>query len=333
MAIDAKIEESFTKIARIITIEASAKLSSLLNKKIQITFSRFFESSIQANKFESNPEKNFLYAVNIEDPRLGPIYLLTNKDQMIPVIELLQDKEYDKAQEEIPNNLLMLFSDAVQTTIVAICKRFNNLSKEIKLKLGDKELIKLDPQTPETLKVLPDTSDPVGLGFKINLNGIEYPVHFEVNSILIEHLVKSLKNLLDNLNIAELEQEIYKGYGVKLEINSGSMIDASGDSDSSSSKIDQKRNLGILRDINMELIIELGRAEMSMKDVLRLTRGSAIELDRQCSDPVDIYVHNQLVARGEVLAIDENFGIKITHILGNLNLAKQLGNSNCAIKS
>jgi flagellar motor switch protein FliN len=333
MAIDAKIEESFTKIAKIIAIEASAKLSSLLNKKIQINFSRFFESTIQADKFEYDPEKNYLYSVNIEEPRLGPIYLLTNQNQMIPILELLQDKEYDKSQEDIPSNLQMLFSDAVQTTIVAICKRFSNLNKDVKLKLGDKEILKMNPQEIETQKVLPDTSEPIGLGFKINHNNIEHPVHLEVNGALVEHLVKNLKNIVESLNISEFEEEIYKGYGVKLEISSGSMIDASGDSDSSSSKIDQKRNLGILRDINMELIIELGRAEMSMKDVLRLTRGSAIELDRQCSDPVDIFVHNQLVARGEVLAIDENFGIKITHILGNLNLAKQLGNSNSATKS
>jgi flagellar motor switch protein FliN len=332
MAIDAKIEESFTKIAKIISIEASAKLSSLLNKKVLFGFSRFFESSIQGDKFEYNPEKNFLYTVKIEEPSLGPIYLLTNREQMIPVIELLQDKEFDKSEEEIPNNLQMLFSDAVQTTVVAISKRISGLSKEIKLKLGDKDFYKLNETDKETLKVLPETQEPIGLGFKINFGDIEHPVHVEVNSSFVEFMVKNLKPIIENMNLSEFEQEVYKGYGVKLEIGSGSLIDASSDGDPSLTKIDQKRNLGILRDINMELIIELGRAEMSMKDVLRLTRGSAIELDRQCSDPVDIYVHNQLVARGEVLAIDENFGIKITHILGNLNLAKQLSSGNLSTK-
>ena len=324
MPLDIKTEESFSKIARIMAIESSAKLSALLNKRIHLSFSRFFESSIQIDKFSYNPEKNFLYTVNIEDPSLGSIYLLTNPEQMIPIIELLQDKEYNESQDDIPVNLQMLFSDAIQTAIVAISKRFSSILKDLKFKFGDKDFYKLDPDSADTLKVQIDTSEPIGLGFKLSLGEKEFPVHFEVNCALIEYLVKNLKTPLESININELEQEIYKGYGVKLEISSGTLVDASGNNDLSTSNIDQKRNLGILRDINMELIIELGRAEMSMKDVLRLTRGSAIELDRQCSDPVDIYVHNQLVARGEVLAIDENFGIKITHILGNLNLAKKL---------
>jgi flagellar motor switch protein FliN len=333
MPIDAQKEEIFRKIAKLISIETSAKLSALLNKKAIISFLTMSESLIKGDKIESNKEKSFLYSVNIDEPELGPIYLFTDETQMIPMIELLQFKEYDKSQEEIPNNLQMIFSDCVQTTIVSLSKRLANISKEIKIKISEKKFLKLNPAEPDTLKALPGTSEPIGMEFKLNIEANEYIVQLTVNKALIDFLITNLDTIWETLNITEIEEEIYREYGVKLEIGSGSLIDASHDGDSSLTKIDQKRNLGILRDINMELIIELGRAEMSMKDVLRLTRGSAIELDRQCSEPVDIYVHNQLVARGEVLAIDENFGIKITHILGNLNLAKKLGTKELSMKS
>lgn len=332
MPIDAKTEEEFQKIAKLITIETSAKLSALLNKKTSIQFSKFIESSIKSEKIELKEEKSFLYSVNVEEPDLGPLYLITNEAQMIPVIELLQFKEYDKSQEEIPNNLQMIFSDCIQTAMMSLVKRLNNISKDLKLKIGDKKFTKLSSQEPESLKAIAGTKSPIGLEFNINIDTNNYIYELNLNQALIEYLNTNLITVIDGLDINELEEEIYKDYGVKLEIGSGALVDASHDGDSSLTKIDQKRNLGILRDINMELIVELGRAEMSMKDVLRLTRGSAIELDRQCSDPVDIYVHNQLVARGEVLAIDENFGIKITHILGNLNLAKQLSSGKLATK-
>ena len=71
--------------------------------------------------------------------------------------------------------------------------------------------------------------------------------------------------------------------------------------------------------------MELGRSEMQFGQLLCLTKGSAIELDKQCHDPVDLYAHNQLIARGEVVAIDDCFGLKITEVLGDLQLAKKLG--------
>jgi len=332
MPIDAKNEEEFKKIARLITIETSAKFSALINKKILVEFSQFCESFVKADKIEAKNEKSFLYSVNVEEPDLGPLYIITDETQMIPVIELLQFKEYDKSQEEIPNNLQMIVSDCIQTAMMALTKRLNSISKDLKLKIGEKKFTKLNPAEPESLKTLAGTSSPVGLEFKVIIDSLSYVFYLSMNQALVEYLNTNLASSFDDLDINEFEEEVYKDYGVKLEIGSGALVDASHDGDSSLTKIDQKRNLGILRDINMELIIELGRAEMSMKDVLRLTRGSAIELDRQCSDPVDIYVHNQLVARGEVLAIDENFGIKITHILGNLNLAKKLGTAKLTTK-
>ncbi len=76
----------------------------------------------------------------------------------------------------------------------------------------------------------------------------------------------------------------------------------------------QDRTLG---DIPIEVSVELGRTHMSLKDILDLREGSIVELDRLAGEPLDLKVSGQLVAQGEVIAIDDYYGIKITNILIN----------------
>jgi flagellar motor switch protein FliN/FliY len=60
---------------------------------------------------------------------------------------------------------------------------------------------------------------------------------------------------------------------------------------------------------------ELGKAKMNVRDILKLGTGSVVELDRLAGGPVDLLVNNKLVARGEVVAIDDNFGVRITELI------------------
>jgi len=75
------------------------------------------------------------------------------------------------------------------------------------------------------------------------------------------------------------------------------------------------RNLDLLMDIPLQISVELGRTKKTIKEILELSSGSVIELDKLAGEPVDIYVNHQLIARGEVVVIDENFGVRITTIL------------------
>ncbi|QDU72166.1 flagellar motor switch protein FliN [Mucisphaera calidilacus] len=74
----------------------------------------------------------------------------------------------------------------------------------------------------------------------------------------------------------------------------------------------------ILGDVELDCSIELGRTEMLVEDVLRLAEGSVVELDKLAGDPVDVYVNERLVARGEVLVLNDNFCIRISEIVANL---------------
>lgn len=74
-------------------------------------------------------------------------------------------------------------------------------------------------------------------------------------------------------------------------------------------------NLDLLLDVPLRVTVELGRAEMQIRDILSLSKGQVIELDKLAGEPVDVYVNEKLMAKGEVVVMDEHFGVKITHII------------------
>ena len=83
-------------------------------------------------------------------------------------------------------------------------------------------------------------------------------------------------------------------------------------------------NIGLILDVPLQVNVELGRTKKSIKDILDLTKGSIIELDKLAGEPVDIMVNGKYLAKGEVVVIDENFGVRITEIVSPLERAARL---------
>ena len=86
-----------------------------------------------------------------------------------------------------------------------------------------------------------------------------------------------------------------------------------------------QRNLDFLMDIPLEVSVELGRSKMLMADLLRLGQGSVVGLDKTAGEPVDILVNKKLMARGEVVVVNDKFGIRLTDIISPAERVKQLG--------
>ncbi len=79
---------------------------------------------------------------------------------------------------------------------------------------------------------------------------------------------------------------------------------------------DAPTNLQVLLDVPVKLSVELGSCQMPMREVLQLNVGSVVQLDKAADAPVDLFVNQKLVARGEVVVVEDRFGIKLTEILG-----------------
>jgi flagellar motor switch protein FliN len=74
-------------------------------------------------------------------------------------------------------------------------------------------------------------------------------------------------------------------------------------------------NLEMLMDVPLKISVELGRTRMSLRQTLELVQGSVIELDRLAGDPVDVFVNDRLLARGEVVVVDDKFAVRITELI------------------
>ena len=89
----------------------------------------------------------------------------------------------------------------------------------------------------------------------------------------------------------------------------------------------QNQNLNILLDVKLQLSVELGKTELPIKKVLELTKGSIVTLNKAAGEPVELYANGKLIAYGEVVVIEDNFGLRITHITDPVKRLNSLNNN------
>ena len=86
----------------------------------------------------------------------------------------------------------------------------------------------------------------------------------------------------------------------------------------------QRSNIDLILDVPLQISVELGRTQKKIQDILELNSGSIIELDKLAGEPVDILVNGKIIAKGEVVVIDDNFGVRITDIVSPSNRISNL---------
>jgi flagellar motor switch protein FliN/FliY len=88
---------------------------------------------------------------------------------------------------------------------------------------------------------------------------------------------------------------------------------------------DDNQNLDFLLDIPLKVTAELGKTNMIINNMLQLAQGSVVELDKTAGEPVDIFVNEKLLGKGEVIVVNEKFGIRITEIISQADRIKNIG--------
>jgi flagellar motor switch protein FliN len=77
------------------------------------------------------------------------------------------------------------------------------------------------------------------------------------------------------------------------------------------------KNLDVVLDVRVQVTVQLGSCELPMREIFELTPGSVLQLKQHAKDPVGLFVNGRLIAYGEVVVVEDNFGIKITELVGN----------------
>ena len=86
------------------------------------------------------------------------------------------------------------------------------------------------------------------------------------------------------------------------------------------------RDLDFILDIPLELSVELGKTKMLVNDLLQLAQGSIIELNKLAGEPLEVYINRKLIARGEVVVVNEKFGVRLTDVITPIDRVKSLAN-------
>ena len=87
---------------------------------------------------------------------------------------------------------------------------------------------------------------------------------------------------------------------------------------------DAEMNIDSILDVKLMLTLEVGRTRISVRELLSLTPGSVVELDRQAGEPLDLYVNGVLVARGEVVVVNDRFGLRLTEVVSASDRVRNL---------
>jgi flagellar motor switch protein FliN/FliY len=106
--------------------------------------------------------------------------------------------------------------------------------------------------------------------------------------------------------------------------NSADQIDAEKNAAAIAAAQQSDRNLNLILDIPLKVSVELGRTKMPVNELLKLTQGSVIELNKLAGEPMEVYVNDKLIARGEAVVVNEKFGVRLTDVISPAERVEQL---------
>ena len=321
---------------------AATTLSTLLNKRVLITTPRVswipFRQVIDECKvpkvvanvrFKKGPKGNNLLMVDVEDASI--------------IADLMMGGDGNSAKKELSEFEMSAVAEAMNQMI-------GSASTSMATMLG----MEIDILPPEVS--LWDTNEAKGfrdldsemyickIAFKLDVEGsIESEIMQLYTKETVEEIIKRMKgedeekspkavnnnsvtdhnnrNLSEN-TIGKIEhtESVKEEKMEKINIQKPSFEELN-------VSIDDKknpRNLDLILDVPLEFSVVLGKSKKTIKEVLSFGNGSVIELDKQADEPLEIYVNGKLIAQGEVVVINENFGIRITHILSKEQRLKEL---------
>lgn len=135
----------------------------------------------------------------------------------------------------------------------------------------------------------------------------------------------SLENLADQLaEEAAAMNDALSGKGNGGSGGGGGSGGSSSGSGSDSGNSSKDKNLQLILDIPLRVTVELGRTKMPVSELLNLTQGSVIELSKLAGEPMEVYVNEKLIARGEAVVVNEKFGVRLTDIISPTERIEQL---------
>lgn len=307
-AADGNVDKQlFNEAAKIIADNQAFSLSSITTKTVTITNIATTignSSNLQQMLSGKMVEGKVAYTGSIS----GNVYYFMGESEALTIASLMMGQKEEALNDMVAQVLKEAFSQMVGSSDSALTSRFGgNFSN-----------------SPVETSVLEDASTVNIAGSLAIVNGTvsiegefeNAPYVFAMELPLLQALIGNSKSAGNNPsnpgngNSNSQEFEPSNQLGIQhAEFNS--LMPAA--------DIQGTGNIGLLMDVTMNMTVELGRATMTIRDILGLGEGSIIELQKLAGEPVDLLVNGKLIAKGEVVVIDENFGVRVTDIINPMD--------------
>jgi len=317
MALEAEIQERLVSIIKELSPEAAKSLSMMLNQEVSLELEGASDSVLNGDAIAVT-EKSAIFSLPVNEQ--GPVSIVCSEKLAWIVSDLMMGNAGDYAEDqEFAAMKQTAFSESLNQAFTAAINLLQAANSDAELAHGEAVTKALNPEDAESLAKPEGANESTALNFKITIaDKADESFSLELNETLAQFLVQEFSAIVTVESESTVETQEAAADGVA-DVKFGD-IKANPQAEG-----EPEQNLDLLMDITMGLTVELGRSEMPLKDILKLTKGSVIELDRLSGEPVDLFVNNKLIARGEVVVIDDNFGLRITQLAGNVSLAQEMG--------
>ena len=334
---------------------AATTLSVLLGRKVSITTPTVSVSNLRTLK-EKYPIPFLVvevgYSIGIEG---NNVLCIQAKDAAI-IADLMMGNDGTNPDQELNELHMSAVSECMNQMMGSVATSLSSMFSK-KVDITPPVVTLVDLGTEEVVSKLLDKVDPIiQASFRMEVDGL---IDSEIMQLLPVDVAKDMVDALMNqsADVDNEEEEIVAaeaapsapapapasapaappaaaaapanyGYGappMQPHVASNVPVQSAQFTPLSSTPVQvNDANIGLILDVPLQVNVELGRTKKSIKDILDLTKGSIVELDKLAGEAVDIMVNGRYLAKGEVVVIDENFGVRITEIVSPLERAARL---------
>lgn len=343
--IDEVEKDAIGEIANISMGTAATTLSSLLNKKVEITTPKV-ELTNKLKLRSDYPKPYVIVNVSYTNGLEGNNILVINMEDASIIVDLMMGGVGSNLTTELSEIHLSAIGEAMNQMMGSSATSMSTvLDKRIDISPPTTDVVDLT-QEDVGFESIKDDETIIKISFKMVIQGLIdseliqlIPIEFGKN--MVKDLFASLEENSQMIEeqaeitseISEDTKEEYPEIKHKEELSpSQTLVEPKvkvkpvnfSQLQPLTSEQKAPENLDLILDVPLQISVELGRTNKTIKDILNFSQGSIVELDKLAGEPVDMLVNGKLFAKGEVVVIDENFGVRITDIVSPMDRIKNL---------
>ncbi len=311
------------EIGNIAMGSAATTLSVILGRDVSITVPNVEELKLKDVKNRFSGEQ-VVVTVQYTEGLDGLNVLVLTKNTVARIADLMMGGTGEVETEELDEIKLSAVSEAMNQMMGSSATSLSELlGTRITISPPKVELVNFDDPNVSFPPVVDDPEKKVALvEFSLEIEGLPKGTFFQV--IGAELVKKMYQMFASSREVEEKKEEVSRVERAqpmkkekKEEVKKVEPVQFPELKEEKAVTLDKEvyGKLELLFDVPLRVTVELGRTKMTLKQILDLTPGSLVELDKLTGEPVDILVNGKLIARGEVVVIDENFGVRITEIV------------------